>query len=714
MEFEDFGARFSVAVEDYSESWPLLQETLQGRGPLRHVTLRNKFGNPVPITELPIQFLLSSDSKLQNIKPFQGSPVTWFRNPYARLILVSGEDADDYKKTVRGQLKALLEKEKDPLGPTNWVVCYIKPAASDPLSKGPRKVFDALRYDFDTRKRERCVRLDFPVQQGQGSIAGLEELEQLLKAAVKTSFETRAAAYEEEVRKLMARRLEPGWNFSTLYLIKDSLAIMLEAAGLLEDAFREYFELEACYLEALKQGGNLAGRQFGGKTDGDDVAQILKAAWRETRSSVMRGNGVAEFYFRQYLFACQARLLFKLNRPTEVAERGLQFVHTFAHLLADQQAASVVPGLFREAWAFSACISLATTTSRLMGATTVLNKKPPEQPATPVITQQHRRSASVHEDEAQEANRHLSISHSANDLAQRHDARQSTDGATHHRSTVDTAELQQAPDLKPLKINKNNFAGLEAQGVIAQLSLPEGSPKDGLSGMGGGTPTMHMEVDWDLGVSGHSDDLPEEEEEAVLWSRTPSSSRKPPIPNQAYYCLLGHLYAAARLELMRMGETLHLSQHTPAGPVHGNGASPMASRLSSQHASHSSTPAHTFSSVGPAAAATSSVSKPEQQASQQNGGVQVLQEAAPSTDLGTASSLSAAITGSSGRRPQLLHTTSSKKLSRFAVESQRLQPPAEGLPPLAPPTPMATRGDSVTSQISAGPGASPSRTTTDD
>ena len=35
------------------------------------------------------RYLLSSDSKLQNIKPFQGSPVTWFRNPYAHLILVS-------------------------------------------------------------------------------------------------------------------------------------------------------------------------------------------------------------------------------------------------------------------------------------------------------------------------------------------------------------------------------------------------------------------------------------------------------------------------------------------------------------------------------------------------------------------------------------------------------------------------------------------------
>ena len=43
-------------------------------------------------------------------------------------------------------------------------------------------------------------------------------------------------------------------------------------------------------------------------------------------------------------------------------------------------------------------------------------------------------------------------------------SRRSGDGAAQHRSTVDPAELQQAPALKPLKINKNNFAGLEAQG----------------------------------------------------------------------------------------------------------------------------------------------------------------------------------------------------------------------------------------------------------
>ncbi len=49
-------------------------------------------------------------------------------------------------------------------------------------------------------------------------------------------------------------------------------------------------------------------------------------------------------------------------------------------------------------------------------------------------------------------------------MLQHYEAQRSTDGAPHHRSTVDTAELQQALDLKPLKINKNNFAGLKAQG----------------------------------------------------------------------------------------------------------------------------------------------------------------------------------------------------------------------------------------------------------
>ena len=84
MEFEDFGARFVVAVEDISGNWSLLADVgilmhkrlqldctcsgsnptdtlacalqaLTARLPLRNITLRNKFGNAVAIPELSIQ-----------------------------------------------------------------------------------------------------------------------------------------------------------------------------------------------------------------------------------------------------------------------------------------------------------------------------------------------------------------------------------------------------------------------------------------------------------------------------------------------------------------------------------------------------------------------------------------------------------------------------------------------------------------------------------
>ena len=55
----------------------------------------------------------------------------------------------------------------------------------------------------------------------------------------------------------------------------------------------------------------------GGTSPGDDNAQLVSATWREMRQSVLR-NGMVQFDFQQFLFACQARILLKLNRPAEV------------------------------------------------------------------------------------------------------------------------------------------------------------------------------------------------------------------------------------------------------------------------------------------------------------------------------------------------------------------------------------------------------------
>ena len=203
----------------------------------------------------------------------------------------------------------------------------------------------------------------------------------------------------------MDRRQSPGWQFSTLFLVKDSLAVMLESAHLYEDALREYSELEACYLEALAAGGPLSQQPFGqlpacpsswstcwealrrlrscllwrsstrlqwqgcqeeqistqlvqlavhqmsvaplrlqsgcrkfllksatragdsvagGNGPGEDAAQLLSATWRETRHAVLETGMVPQFQFRQFLFACQARILMKLNRHIEVCFTGVQ------------------------------------------------------------------------------------------------------------------------------------------------------------------------------------------------------------------------------------------------------------------------------------------------------------------------------------------------------------------------------------------------------
>lgn len=99
-------------------------------------------------------------------------------------------------------------------------------------------MFESLRHDFNSRKRERCVRLDLPSAPGRGSVAGLDELERHLKEAVKASFEARAAAYDEEVRLggmliyPTGRTLQRCWILRTMVLGKQTVgAAMLLCTG---------------------------------------------------------------------------------------------------------------------------------------------------------------------------------------------------------------------------------------------------------------------------------------------------------------------------------------------------------------------------------------------------------------------------------------------------------------------------------------------------
>jgi hypothetical protein len=59
----------------------------------------------------------------------------------------------------------------------------------------------------------------------------------------------------------------------------------------------------------------------GGGGPGDDAAALLGASWRAARRGVLARAGLQQFHFRQFLFACQARLLLQQRRPVEVRAR---------------------------------------------------------------------------------------------------------------------------------------------------------------------------------------------------------------------------------------------------------------------------------------------------------------------------------------------------------------------------------------------------------
>jgi len=110
----------------------------------------------------------------------------------------------------------------------------------------------------------------------------------------------------------------------------------------------------------------LAGSTTG---EGDDVASLMTAPWRHMRRAVLKRNTVPEFSFRQYLFAAQSRLLLRMGRPLDTAERGIRFIKFMGEVLEQRlKAHPQLPG-FKEAsllhavahmWRFCALLGLLT------------------------------------------------------------------------------------------------------------------------------------------------------------------------------------------------------------------------------------------------------------------------------------------------------------------------------------------------------------------
>ncbi len=65
--------------------------------------------------------------------------------------------------------------------------------------------------------------------------------------AVYASFHTQRCALEEEAARTLAQMAMPGWNYGAYFIQRESLALLLGAVGLLDDALGHYDDLESIY-----------------------------------------------------------------------------------------------------------------------------------------------------------------------------------------------------------------------------------------------------------------------------------------------------------------------------------------------------------------------------------------------------------------------------------------------------------------------------------
>ena len=74
----------------------------------------------------------------------------------------------------------------------------------------------------------------------------------------------------------------------------------------------------------------------------------MTATWKSIHQSVLANKPLKEFKLRQYLFSAKARLLFRLNRPAEVVDRGHKFIQDFSKIISDHESTAGFHSSLRE------------------------------------------------------------------------------------------------------------------------------------------------------------------------------------------------------------------------------------------------------------------------------------------------------------------------------------------------------------------------------
>lgn len=318
--------------------------------------------------------------------------------PYLKVFFLRCDDNETYKTSARKVLKDWLdpyqtsastsEKNHDAF---EWVIVHVvlpnTAAASQPRwsrssgsehdvlkeksSKWPgrnsRTILERIRDDFNqvnktTPDRVAQIRLaknvvppSFvparPVSTSSANLESPKEVENAwndliskFKALILISFNLRVSQYEEDIREKDSQRSFPGWNFCTFFVLKEGLARVFEAVGLIEDALLIYDELSAGLDTTVNDHASEAAERSGNNflPFTQDIHDHLISSLNHTLNSEVKhslnilssdrplssdlkdyrglivSNNISLFDFKCYLFFRQAALLSRIAHPQKL------------------------------------------------------------------------------------------------------------------------------------------------------------------------------------------------------------------------------------------------------------------------------------------------------------------------------------------------------------------------------------------------------------
>ncbi|KAH7923870.1 hypothetical protein BV22DRAFT_1113164 [Leucogyrophana mollusca] len=337
-----------------SEGWKQVLAALRSQLPLRNIHWKSPSRPSIrTIQELDVALVALDSLRDEHTSQI---PVTLLGKPLLNLYIVTCEDNDTYRTTVKKQIKdwhsSVVQRKNQ-----EWLIVHVvRPDTRAPDRKFfnmKGSVLDKIKADFNVDKRDRCVQLAW--SPGEHNPAVWADLINKFKDGLLSALDSAVSQREEEVKRSEGQRQMPGWNFCTFFILKESLANSFEGVRLFEDALLHYNELEASFIQVLRD-KNLS--WFGSlihPAPKDDSAPLLSVTKKPYRDLIL-ANTISVFDFRIYLLGRQCALLNQLRRPTEISQKATSFLATFARRLREVEA--ILPEYFVESWVFSSALSV--------------------------------------------------------------------------------------------------------------------------------------------------------------------------------------------------------------------------------------------------------------------------------------------------------------------------------------------------------------------